>query len=85
MGKWPADVPKLKTLDQMFKEFGGYEIETTVKGKELVGLTYDGPFDELEAQQRKGGLAFPEDIIPPAQKDWTCSARAHVVIDPRQG
>jgi isoleucyl-tRNA synthetase len=28
---------------------GGYEVDGSVKGRELVGLTYDGPFDELPA------------------------------------
>ena len=30
---------------------GGYEVDGVVKGSELVGLAYHGPFDELEVQQ----------------------------------
>ncbi len=48
--QWPKDVPKLKSLGQLFKELGGYEIEAELKGAELVGLKYRGPFDELETQ-----------------------------------
>ncbi|MFQ5491791.1 MAG: class I tRNA ligase family protein, partial [Phycisphaerae bacterium] len=45
---WPKDTPKLKTLHQMFKEQGGYEIEGTIPGSQMVGWTYDGPFDALD-------------------------------------
>jgi isoleucyl-tRNA synthetase len=60
--EWVEGVPKLKTLEQMFKEKSkeGFEIVGEVKGSELVGLTYDGPFDELEAQHAAFG--FPEEI-----------------------
>jgi isoleucyl-tRNA synthetase len=34
---------------------GEYEVLDELKGTELVGLAYDGPFDELEAQQEMGG------------------------------
>ena len=34
---------------------GSYEVLEEMKGIELAGLTYEGPFDELEAQQNMGG------------------------------
>jgi len=34
---------------------GPFEVLDQMKGTELVGLTYDGPFDELDAQQELGG------------------------------
>jgi len=34
---------------------GGYEVLEEMDGTELAGLTYEGPFDELEAQQEMGG------------------------------
>ncbi|HCI15467.1 MAG: class I tRNA ligase family protein, partial [Candidatus Marinimicrobia bacterium] len=40
--QWIEGVPKLKTIAQIFKERGGYEILGTVKGDEMVGWTYDG-------------------------------------------
>src|SRR5262249_44143284 len=58
--EWVDGVPKLKTLEQIFKEKGGYEIVGEVKGADLVGLAYDGPFDELPAQDHPAG--FPRDI-----------------------
>ena len=53
--EWVEGVPKLKTLEQIFKEKGGFEIVGELPGKELVGWTYDGPFDELPAQNHPGG------------------------------
>ncbi len=47
--RWVEGVPKLKTLEQIFKEKGGYEIVGELKGAEMVGWAYDGPFDELPA------------------------------------
>ncbi|QDU79676.1 Isoleucine--tRNA ligase [Polystyrenella longa] len=56
---WPKDVPKLKSIAQIFKEQGGYEVLGTLKGSEMVGWEYEGPFDDLPAQQQPGG--YPED------------------------
>ena len=53
---WPAGVPKLKTIGQFFKEIGGYEIEGTLKGAEMIGWQYLGPFDDLPAQTIAGGV-----------------------------
>lgn len=73
--EWVAGVPKLKTIAQLFNERGGYTVEGTVKGAELIGLAYAGPFDELPAQGVAGGLPFPP-------RGVTQSAReAHRVID----
>jgi isoleucyl-tRNA synthetase len=47
--EWVEGVPKLKTLEQIFKEKGGYEIAGEMKGADMVGWAYDGPFDELPA------------------------------------
>jgi isoleucyl-tRNA synthetase len=56
---WPSNVPKLKTIAQIFKEQGGFEVAGTTKGSELVGRPYRGPFDDLAAQNASGGV--PED------------------------
>lgn len=51
--QWPKDAPKLKTLAQIFKEQGGYEIvdpDKPVFGRDLLGWTYQGPFDDLPQQ-----------------------------------
>ncbi|MDG2389844.1 MAG: class I tRNA ligase family protein [Planctomycetaceae bacterium] len=72
---WPDDVPKLKTLSQIFKEQGGYEELDTIKGATLVGWRYQGPFDELPAQQQPGGLPEEEDKLD--KTGVTC----HQVVD----
>jgi isoleucyl-tRNA synthetase len=84
---WPRDVPKLKTLEQIFKEKAGkepqpYEVLGEVKGADMVGWQYDGPFDELPAQQSPAG--HPAEIADVVRKQqWAPeqSARAlHRVI-----
>lgn len=55
---WPAGVPKLKTIGQFFKEIGGYEIEGNVKGADMIGWRYSGPFDDLPAVSAPGGVPF---------------------------
>ena len=72
--KWPEGVPKLKTLGQIFKEQGGFEELSTLKGAEMVGWIYSGPFDDLKAQQQKGG-------VPVDESNPTCGAESHRVID----
>ena len=66
--EWLEGVPKLKTLEQIFKEKGGYEIVGELPGKEMVGWKYDGPFDDLPAQNCPCG--FPEGVAK-VMKDWT--------------
>jgi isoleucyl-tRNA synthetase len=58
--QWVHDVPKLKTLEQIFKEKGGYEIIGELSGADMVGWSYDGPFDELPAQAHPAG--YPAEI-----------------------
>jgi isoleucyl-tRNA synthetase len=53
--EWIEGVPKLKSIEQIFKEKGGYEILGEISGSEMLGWQYDGPFDELEAQGHSGG------------------------------
>src|SRR5262249_14218907 len=73
--EWVEGVPKLKTLEQMFKEKGGYEIEGEVPGSALVGWTYDGPFDELPAENNPGG--YPAEVTGVALKQqWTAPVSA---------
>lgn len=72
---WPAQVPKLKTIAQIFKEQGGYEIAGTLKGADLVGLEYSGPFDDLPAQNQPGGVPEDPELIT------LTSVSCHRVID----
>jgi isoleucyl-tRNA synthetase len=67
--EWLEGVPKLKSLEQIFKEKGGYEILGELPGSALVGWTYDGPFDELEAQNHAAGYpAAIADVV--LNQDW---------------
>ncbi len=79
--EWVEGVPKLKTLEQIFKEKGGYEIVGEILGKDMVGWNYDGPFDELPAQNHSCG--FPEDVAK-VMIDWMATeltaAQEHVVM-----
>ncbi|MEC8984942.1 MAG: isoleucine--tRNA ligase [Candidatus Neomarinimicrobiota bacterium] len=61
--QWIDGVPKLKTIAQIFKERGGYEVEGVIKGAELVGWKYTGPFDDFEAQQELGGYPFTNEEL----------------------
>ncbi len=77
-GPWVDGVPKLKTLAQIFKERGGYTVESVLKGADLVGWEYDGPFDELEPQNMVGGYPFVDDGLKEA---GITAVSAHRVID----
>jgi isoleucyl-tRNA synthetase len=55
--EWVEGVPKLKSIEQIFKEKGGYEILGEFSGSEMIGWTYDGPFDEFAAQGHPGGYS----------------------------
>jgi isoleucyl-tRNA synthetase len=73
--EWIEGVPPLKTIAEIFEEQGGYEIEGYIKGAEMVGWRYVGPFDELEAQHVRGGYPFVDSAI--AEN----AVEAHRVID----
>jgi len=75
---WVEGVPKLKTIAQIFKERGGYTEEGTLKGSELIGLAYEGPFDHLEAQNIAGGYPFKKKDL---EKKGVTSVECHKVID----
>ena len=76
--QWIEGVPKLKTISQIFKERGGYEIEGTVKGSDLVGIKYSGPFDDLEAQIELGGYPFTDEKL---KSKGINGVNTHQVID----
>ena len=56
---------------------GPYEVLEELTGSQMVGWTYDGPFDELPAEQEVGGHTHLKDLV----KGVTLSAiKAHQVI-----
>ena len=77
--QWIDGVHKLKTIAQIFKEHGGYEILETIKGSELVGLKYEGPFDDLEAQNELGGFPVVNDEL---KEKGATAVDQHQVINP---
>ncbi|HSG71396.1 MAG TPA: class I tRNA ligase family protein, partial [Planctomycetaceae bacterium] len=72
---WPEGVDKLKTISQIFKEQGGFEEVGTIKGAEMVGWKYQGPFDDLPAQSQPGGVPEEDKL-----KDKT-GVSCHQVVD----
>jgi isoleucyl-tRNA synthetase len=65
-GTWVDGVPKLKPVAQHMKEKGGYEVVGEIKGADMVGWTYDGPYDDLPAQMHPAG--FPDEIAEVVRK-----------------
>jgi len=58
---------------------GPYEILGALKGSEMEGWTYRGPFDELRAQQQVGGFV-PYELKDHVARPATNAANAHRVI-----
>lgn len=77
--QWIEGVPKLKTIAQIFKEHGGYEILGKVKGAEMLGWEYEGPFDDFPAQKEKGGFPFVDENL---KEKGNTAVSQHRVIDP---
>ncbi len=69
-GGWVEGVPPLQSPAEFLKSRGGFEVLGTVLGSELVGWTYDGPFDDLPAQQTPGGV--PYDATLKDRQGTTC-------------
>ncbi|MBL7176652.1 MAG: isoleucine--tRNA ligase [Desulfobacteraceae bacterium] len=59
-GDWIYYLAEALAKDVLEKQ-GSYNVLEKLKGKDLTGITYEGPFDELPAQQ-KTGLRHP--VIP---------------------
>jgi len=76
--QWIDGVPKLKTIAQIFKEHGGYEILDTLKGSDLLGWEYEGPFDHLEGQSQLGGFPFINDEL---KNQSINGIKCHRIID----
>ncbi len=76
--------PRLRTIEQFFKEKAkqGYEILGELLGSEMVGWEYDGPFDDVPAQQHPAG--FPQDLADVVKRQkWAPSLsgkQAHRVV-----
>jgi isoleucyl-tRNA synthetase len=84
-GKKGGAAPRLKTIEQLFKEKGkeGFEIVGEVAGAEMVGWAYDGPFDELPAQAHPAG--YPQPLAEVVRRqNWAAAVSAkdaHRVVE----
>jgi len=76
--QWIKGVPKLKTIHQIFKEKGGYVIQKVIKGSDMLGWEYYGPFDELDAQSVSGGYPFINEKLKILNKN---AIACHKIID----
>src|SRR5690606_23507798 len=76
--------PRLKSIEQMFKEKGkdGFEVVGEVLGADMVGWAYDGPFDELPAQGHACG--YPAELAEVVRRqNWAPNVsprEAHRVV-----
>lgn len=77
--QWIDGVPKLKTISQIFKERGGFEVMGTIKGEEMVGWTYEGPYDHLEAQDIPGGYPYVDESL---EIQGVSGKSQHQVVNP---
>jgi isoleucyl-tRNA synthetase len=82
---WLDGVPHINTIEQHFKQKAGkegFEVVGEVKGQEMLGWEYVGPFDDLPAQQHEYG--FPEDVARVTRQSgrWPAksAAASHKVI-----
>ena len=82
---WLKEVPHLVSLEQMFKSKAGkepVEVVGEVKGEEMLGWAYDGPFDDLPAANSAYG--FPSEVAQIVQQNGWCPAvtarAAHRVV-----
>lgn len=85
--EWLEGVPHLNSIEQHFKSKAGkgdsYEIVGEVKGADMLGWEYVGPFDDLPAQNHEYG--FPEEVAKVTKQSGGWPARtavqSHKVID----
>lgn len=84
---WLKETAHLNSIEQHFKSRAGkgesYEVVGKVKGADMLGWEYVGPFDDLPAQKHEYG--FPEEVAKVTKQSgrWpaTTAAKAHKVID----
>ncbi len=83
---WLDNVPHLVSIEQHFKSKAGKgdspEVVGEVKGADLLGWEYDGPFDDVPAQQHEYG--YPEEVARVVKdRGWApavTGAAAHKVV-----
>ncbi|MBL8799881.1 MAG: class I tRNA ligase family protein, partial [Planctomycetia bacterium] len=71
------EYPRLKPLEQIFKEKAGkegFEIVGEVTGRDMIGWEYTGPFDELAAQAHPSG--YPKQVAEDTTRQGWASPKA---------
>lgn len=71
------EFPRLKPLEQIFKEKAGkegFEIVGEVTGKDMIGWEYTGPFDELPAQAHPAG--YPKEVAEDTTRQGWASPKS---------
>lgn len=66
---------RLPTIKKHLSEFGDIEVVSECKGGEILGLEYDGPFDDLPAQHEMGGYPYKDENLSDR-----CGVTCHKVI-----
>lgn len=56
---------------------GDYEVLSEIKGEEMEGWAYDGPFDDLSAAQKTGGVTHLHDLVEGIEQN---AAETHQII-----
>ncbi len=67
-----------KQYAQIFKEHGGYTVLSIIKGSDMLGWEYEGPFDHLDAQKNPGGFPHIKDEL---KEQGITGIKCHKVID----
>jgi len=82
---WLPGVPPLRRIEQLFADkagAAGYEVVGAVRGADMLGWRYVGPFDDLPAQQHPYG--YPEEVACVTRQagHWSaqCATEAHRII-----
>jgi isoleucyl-tRNA synthetase len=68
-------VVKLPSLPKILGRLGDVEVLDRVPGRDLVGIEYDGPFDDLPAQSDPGGYPYAD-----AKLMDRCGVSCHRVV-----
>ena len=71
--EWIKEFQARSRWSRSSRKKGGFEIDGEMSGADMVGWTYDGPFDELPAQQHPAG--YPAKVAEvAARQGWAAGA-----------
>ena len=83
--EWLDGVPHLNSIEQHFKSKAGkddtYEIVGEVKGADMLGWEYVGPFDDLPGAEHEYG--FPEEVAKVTKQSGQVAREDRGAVAPR--